>query len=115
MVLEEGMPVYIENDIRVALHRAGANTGFVLLGAHDNAFALLKQVSVDAAAGVPHLLSVELGVSASSVAFAVSVDGVLVLQHNDSSFLRIDGGHVGLRSFYSDVAFSGLEIISAAT
>jgi indolepyruvate ferredoxin oxidoreductase alpha subunit len=26
MVLEEGMPVYIENDIRVALHRAGANT-----------------------------------------------------------------------------------------
>ena len=102
-------------EVSLAMNRAGANTGFVLLGAHDNAFALLKQVSVDAAAGVPHLLSVELGVSASSVAFAVSVDGVLVLQHNDSSFLRIDGAHVGLRSFYSDVAFSGLEIISAAT
>ena len=87
-------------------------SGFVLLGAHwlPSGFQLRK-VPWDVPTNVQHTLSVQLASLANMVNFTISVNGMLAMSFNDTTYAGvITGGHVGLRSFYADAAFSSLTI-----
>ena len=101
------------DEVSLGPNKGGSNTGFVLLGAHwlPSNFELLKQVDFDVPTGAAHVLTTAVTVTAGFVVFEVSVDGALALTFNDTGFVRtINGGHVGLRSFFADVAFTSLSI-----
>ena len=108
-----GMDSFSCYEVSLGPNKAGAGSGFVLLGAHwlPSHWQLLQQVPFDVPAGVAHTLSVALVVSPSSVGFVLRVNGAIALAFNDTTFVStIGGGHVGLRSFYSDVLFETLSI-----
>jgi hypothetical protein len=102
------------DEVSLGPNKGGSNTGFVLLGAHwlPSNFELLKQVDFDVPTGAAHVLTTTITVTARFVVFDVSVNGVLALTFNDTSFVRtINGGHVGLRSFFTDINFTSLKIL----
>ena len=107
-----GMDAFSCFEASLGPNKAGPGTGFVLLGAHvlPSSFKQLALVPIDVPPGA-HVLRAALAVSPEVVTIVLSVDGAEALRYNDTEFLdSVTGGHVGLRSFFADVLFTGFTV-----